>query len=188
MATTRESFEDAVRWVLRLLRIGLRRALTIGALVAAFAVAVVLTTRETVSDCGDVTDRQRTLMAVLADTGETASFRATGPARCVEGEFTAPVEGLASTMETATSQLTADGWVLEADYIAFYQQLWRRCFRSTEPGWERIQITVDATRGGAVQGVRATAPENVDACDLERRETSTIFPPSDAMPDPGRGA
>ncbi len=45
--------------MLDLLKIGARRALILAFVVALFAIAVVVSTRETVSDCGDVTDDQR---------------------------------------------------------------------------------------------------------------------------------
>ncbi len=179
MATTRECFEDGVRWVIELVRVGARRAVVLGLLVALFAAAVVISTRETVSDCGDVTDDQRARLASLIEAEAGRSFVTVGPARCVDGEYAAQVVGLAETMDRATDQLIAQGWVLETTYIGYYRQSWRRCFRRDAENWERVQIIVDATRGGAVRAVTASAPEGVDACDLERRDASEIYPPSD---------
>ena len=178
MATTRESIEDGLRWMLNLLRIGVRRAVVLGVFVALFALAVVITTRERVSGCGDVTGEQKALLATLLEPDPGRTFVATEPARCLDGEYTTPIEGIDARMEEATEQLIGDGWVHQTDYIGYYRQLWRRCFRFGEPGWARIQITVDATRHGSVHTVRATAPEHVDACELERRETSDIYPPT----------
>ena len=177
MATTRESIADGVRWLFDLLKVGVRRGLILGFFVALFAVAVIVTTRETVSDCSDVTDEQRTRLASLLDDEPGRTFVATEPARCIDGWFSSPVEGLAGTMEEATDQLLAEGWVLEATYIGFYRQLWRHCFRRDLAGWEDVQITVDATRDGTVHTVSATAPEGAEGCELERRETSVIYPP-----------
>ena len=160
-------------------RIGLRRAVVIGLCAGCFALLVIVTTRETVSGCDDVTDAQRGVLATLRDPDAALPFRTTEDARCREGEFSAPIVGLADEMEAATHELEAAGWRLETDYIAFHLQIWRRCFGNPLAGWERVQVTVDATRGGNVRSVRAIAPENVDACELERRETSDIYPPSE---------
>ena len=178
MATTRESIQDAARWVLKVLRIGLRRAVIIGTLAGLFALLAFVTTRERVSDCGDVSSRQRAALSTLADSDTGRSFHTTEAARCRDGEYWAPIEGVADAMTRATEQLTSEGWELETEYIAFHRQTGRRCFRTDEPGWGQVQITVDATRGGAVHTVRATAPERADACELERREISEIYPPS----------
>ena len=159
MATTRESIEDGFRWMLDLLKIGARRALILAFLVALFAIAVVVSTRETVSDCGDVTDDQRARLESLIEPESGRSFVASGPGQCVEGEFAAPVVGLAETMDEATEQLLNEGWVLETTYVPFFEQLWRHCFRRDLPGWERVQIFVDANRGGTVRTVTARAPE-----------------------------
>ena len=178
MATTRESIADGVRWVAELLKVGVRRGLILGVFVTLFAIAVVVTTRETVSDCSEVTDEQQVRLASLLEPEAGRSFVATEPARCIDGWFSSPLDGVADTMDEATDQLLAEGWVLEATYIGFYRQLWRHCFRRDVADWDDIQLTVDATRGGAVHTVSATAPEGVEGCELERRETSVIYPPS----------
>lgn len=179
MATTQESIGDGVRWVLKLLRIGVWRALILGVFVAAFAAAVVLTSRDTVSDCGDVTDEQRELLAALAEPEPGRTFVATGRPRCVDGEFSAPLTGLPADMEEATRRLEGEGWILETTYIGYFRQQWRHCFQRDLAGWEAVQVTVDASRGGAVHTTVATAPENARACELERRDASRIYPPSD---------
>lgn len=178
MATTRESIHDAVRWTQKILLIGLRRAAVIGVFVGLFVLLAVVTTRERSSDCGSVSSQQRAVLSTLRDSNAGRSFHTTEPARCRDGEYSAPIEGVADEMTRATEQLTSEGWQLETEYIAFHRQTWRRCFRTDDPGWSRVQITVDATRGGAVHTVRATAPEDTIACELERRETSEIYPPS----------
>jgi len=179
MATTRESFEDGIRWVGRLFAVGLRRGLVLGLIFGLFALAVVLTTRESVSDCGDVTDAQRAALTSLLEPEPTRSFVASEPARCVDGEFAAPISGLTGELDAVTAELEQQGWVVETDFTPAFQRLWRRCFRRDLPGWQRVQLLVEASRGGVVQAVRATAPEEGDACDLERRDESTIYPPSD---------
>ena len=177
MATTRESFEDAVRWIAKVLRIGLRRALVIGVLAGLFAVLVVVTTRETVSDCGDITAAQKEALDALSAADGVGGLRTSESARCIDGEFAAPLDGIAATMEPATAQVVDAGWQLDTEYIAFHRQLWRRCFHVDRPGWEQVQILLDASRGGGVVSARVTAPEGFDACELERRDTSLIYPP-----------
>ena len=177
MATTQESIQDAVRWMGRLLVVGLRRGAVLALIFGVFAAAVVLTTRESVSDCGDVSEDQRAVLEALREAEPTRSFVATAPARCVDGEFMAPISGLSGTLDEVSVELEAQGWEAQADFVPAFQRLWRRCFRSQQPGWERVQVLVDATRGGLVRAVRATAPERGDACELEQRDASTIFPP-----------
>ncbi|MFK8026098.1 MAG: hypothetical protein AB8G26_19245 [Ilumatobacter sp.] len=177
MATTRESVHDGAAWFLRLLRVGVRRALVLTVIIAAFATLVVVTTRTRTSDCSDVTSEQRDAIASLAGDSATRSFRSADDARCSDGVFGAPIVGVADSMERATAQLADDGWEVETDYIAFALQLWRRCFSFDAPTWRGIQISVDADRGGAIETARAIAPENVEACELERREASRIYPP-----------
>ena len=179
MATTRESFEDGLRWVGRLLAVGLRRGTVLAVIFGLFALAVVFTTRESVSDCGDVTDAQRAALTSLLEREPTRTFVASDPARCVDGVYAAPIQGLAGEIDAVTAELEQQGWVAETNFTPAFQRLWRRCFRRDLPGWQRVQLLVEASRGGVVQTVRATAPEQGDACDLERRDESTIYPPSD---------
>lgn len=94
MATTRESIEDGVRWVLKVLRIGVRRAFTMAIFVALFAAAVVWTTRERVSDCSDVADSQRDVLASLLVEDPGRSFRAVSAAECVDGVFRSLIVGV----------------------------------------------------------------------------------------------
>ena len=178
MATTRESIADGFRWCLGLLAVFVRRAIIFGVFAGIFAAAVIFTTRDRVPDCGDLTDPQQTALESLRESRPDRSFVATGPAVCDRGVHAAPLDGLAATMESATRQLIEDGWELETEFVPFFENLWRRCFSRAEPGWEQVQIEVDALRSGIVRIVRATALENVDACDLERREGSPYYPPS----------
>lgn len=176
MATTAESIQDGLRWIAGLLRIGLRRALILGVFVGLFAAAVVITTRERISDCSNVTVSQRALLDVLREPSTERSFQTSDVPACTDGQFSAPIDGIDGDMEMVTRQLQADGWVLETNYLPFFDLLWRRCFSFPAAGWEQIEITVDASRAGAVRIVRATAPESVEACDLERRDRSRNFP------------
>ncbi|MGI9609604.1 MAG: hypothetical protein ACR2NL_04845 [Acidimicrobiia bacterium] len=169
MATTRESIADLFRWCLEVLKTFTRRAIIFGVFAGLFAVAVIYTTRERVSECRDVTDGQRALLQSLGEPGPDRSFFAVGVAGCEQGLYSAPLEGVAETMEGATAQLIADGWSLEAEFVPFFDHLWRRCFSLGQPGWERVQITVDALRSGSVKTVQATALENVNACEREQR-------------------
>lgn len=176
MATTRESIRDGLDWTLRLLGVGARRAVIIGICAGLFAVAVLWTTRERVSDCGDVTDQQREVLAALVD-GNGASIRVESSARCTEGEYAVPIVGLDGSMEMATASLIDDGFAQETEYIAYGRQVWRRCFSRAEDDWQNIQLIVDATRGGEVVGAKVVALEAGKACDPERRDVSTIYPP-----------
>lgn len=167
MATTAESFRDGLRWVGRFLRMAVRRAAIMAVLIALFVVAVWWTTRESVSDCGEITDEQRELMTSLGSTDEWR-FRVEGSASCVEGRYSAPVVGLSDDLETATAQLLADGLELDVEFIPFYQDRWRRCFRFPDPAFERIELNVWSNRAGEVDTTEVTAPEDGDACDFLR--------------------
>lgn len=180
MATRRESIQLGLQWCVRMLRIAVRRAVIIGVLAGLFALAVIYTTRERVSDCSDVTPDQRAALAALIEPDASPTLGATASATCVDGEYSAPLTGYADTMEAATHQVEREGWVHDTNYIAFFDQLWRRCFRRTEPGMEQVQLTIDASRGGSVIAARVTAPENVQACELERRDESEIYPPRES--------
>ena len=180
MATTRESILDGLRWCAKLLRIFAKRAAITGVIVAALATVVVFTTRERVSDCSRVTPAQDAVLAELTVPGSDRSFRATAEPRCVEGVFQSPLSGVPMTLESATAQLRADGWALETEFLPFFDQLWRRCFSIDTPGWERIQINIDAVRAGDVVSAAVIAPEEGDACEAERREFSDFYPPGDS--------
>lgn len=179
MATTRESIDDGLRWVGRVLRIAVRRAIVLGILAGLFALAVFLTTRERVSDCSEVSERQRADVHELRTADADRSFTVTEAARCTDGLFTAPVAGLPTTMEAASAQLERDGWERDTDFVPYFDQLWRRCFRFDGDRYVGVQLLVDASRRGVVREVRAVAPERADACELEQRDVSRIFPPPD---------
>jgi len=70
--------------------------------------------------------------------------------------------------------LVAEGWVQQTEYMGYFVQAWRRCFRLEQPGWERVHIVVDADRGGAVRNVTAVAPEEGDACAVEPGSTPRV--------------
>lgn len=177
MATTQETIQDRLRWVGRMLRIAARRAVVIGVCVALFTLAVVVSTRERVSDCGDVTDTQRAGMAQLAEPSPDRSFRAVAEPACETGEFMARIERVAGDIEAATVQLVADGWQQETNFVSYLRNTWQRCFSFAGDGFEGVQVIVDAGRSGKVRATKVVAPENADACELERRETSRIYPP-----------
>ena len=166
MATSAESFVDALRWVGRLLRVALRRAVIGSVLIALFVLAVWWTTRETYSDCGEVTAEQTTLLTSLQDASPDRSFRAESSPACVEGVFSAPIVGLGDDMEAATTILVEDHLELDREFLPFFYNEWRRCFRFADPGWEQIELNVRSDRSGRVHAVDATAPEMGNACEL----------------------
>jgi hypothetical protein len=157
---------DVLRWVGRLLRVALRRAAIGAVLIAVFALAVWWTTRETYSDCGDVTAEQNGLLESLREPSPDRSFRAESRPACVQGVFSAPIVGLGDDMEAATTILLADRLELDREFLPFFYNEWRRCFRFADPAWERIELNVRSDRAGRVQAVDATAPEKGDACEL----------------------
>ncbi len=177
MATTRESIEDGFVWLAGLLRIALRRALVLAVFLGAFAAAVVITTRDTVSDCSEVTEAQRARLSSLARPEPGRSFVADGDAGCRDGEFAVAVVGLPATITAATERLLDEGWLHETTYMGYHRQLWRHCLRRDAAGWESIHLLVDASCDGAMRSVSAVAPEGAAACDPERRDVSTIYPP-----------
>lgn len=168
MATTAESFQDALRWIGRFLRMAARRAAVMAVLIVLFALAVWWTTRERVSDCGDVTVEQRVLLDSLLVPDEARRFRVATSASCVDGRYSAPVLGLSGEMESASAQLVADGLELDVEFIPFYQDRWRRCFRFPDPAFERIELNVWSNRAGEVEITEVVAPEDGDACDFLR--------------------
>lgn len=177
MATTAESFRDTLRWTAGLLRTFVRRAVVFGAVAGLFALAVVLTTREKVSDCSGVTREQRALIDDLAEPSADRSFVASAPAECRDGLYLAPISGVATTMEAAGDQLVADGWSPTTNFVPYFDRLWRQCFRFAVGGWHRIEVIVEASRSGDDAVAFAVAPEGLDACERERRDESRIYPP-----------
>ncbi|MEM7288467.1 MAG: hypothetical protein AAF480_19145 [Actinomycetota bacterium] len=180
MATTRESVIDGLRWCAEILRIFTRRAAITAVFVAIFAAVVLYTTRERISDCSDVTAEQEEVLLGLRSVVAGRSFTAADDPGCVDGTYRAPLTGLPDTIEPATDLLLADGWQMETEFLPFFDQLWRRCFSLDRPGWERVQVNLDAIRAGDLIAASVIAPENGDACEAERREFSEIYPPADS--------
>ena len=180
MATTRESVVDGLRWCAKILRIFAKRAAITAVFVALFAAAVLYTTRERVSDCSDVTDEQEAALLELRGDAPGRSFTASDDPSCVDGIYRAPLAGFPATIEPASDQLLADGWEMETEFLPFFDQLWRRCFSFDRPGWERVQVNLDAIRAGDLIAASVVAPEDGDACEAEHREFSEIYPPADS--------
>ena len=171
MATTKESIEDGLLWIRKLLVSSAKKAVVILTFVGIFALVLWFTGRESFSDCLAVTAEQRTQLSTLTEPDEQRTWTATGTPQCTRGVFAQPVTGIKGDLDEIADELLGQGWIDSAVILPPFYDLRATCFRSTEPGWESIELTVAARRSGEIARSEVVAPEGREACEPFRCES-----------------